>query len=326
MSASARRLVSVVVPVYWNEGNIPVTWRAIRDALGALPDGIDWEIVFVDDGSGDDSYARLLEVRAEAPDRVRLIKFTRNFGQVAAILAGFRHARGDCCVVMSADLQDPPELMVEMVRCWSETDRKIVIATREQREDGLLARLGSRIFYRLMRRYALPNMPDGGFDFFLIDRVVVDLINHADEKNPFLQGQVLWTGYDPLLLPYTRKRREIGRSRWTLSRKVKYFIDGFVSYTETPVRMITLLGLVVSALSFAYALLILVLKLFWRIPVEGWAPIMITLLMLGGIQLVMLGVIGEYLWRNSHESRRRPVYVVERVLGPDDAASEEPGR
>lgn len=324
MSAAGGRLVSLVVPVYWNEGNIPVTWRAIREALRALPEAIDWEIVFVDDGSGDDSYARLLEVRAEAPERVRLLKFTRNFGQVAAILAGFRHARGDCCVVMSADLQDPPELIVEMVRCWSETDRKIVIATREQREDGLLARLGSRIFYRLMRRYALPTMPDGGFDFFLIDRVVVDLIDHADEKNPFLQGQVLWTGYDPLLLPYTRKRREIGRSRWTLSRKLKYFVDGFVSYTETPVRMITVLGLVVSALSFAYALLILVLKLFWRIPVEGWAPIMITLLMLGGIQLVMLGVIGEYLWRNSHESRRRPVFVIERVVEPGDSAPVEP--
>lgn len=323
MRAAGGRLVSLVVPVYWNEGNIPVTWRAIREALRALPEGIDWEIVFVDDGSGDDSYARLLDVYAEAPERVHVLKFTRNFGQVAAILAGFRHARGDCCVVMSADLQDPPELIVEMVRCWSETDRKIVIATREQREDGLFARLGSRIFYRLMRRYALPNMPDGGFDFFLIDRVVIDLINHADEKNPFLQGQVLWTGYDPMLLPYTRKRREIGRSRWTLSRKLKYFVDGFVSYTETPVRLITVLGLVVSALSFAYALLILVLKLFWRIPVEGWAPIMITLLMLGGIQLVMLGVIGEYLWRNSHESRRRPVFVIEEVVEPSDCAPVE---
>lgn len=330
MSGSRARLVSLVIPVYYNEGNIPVTWRALSAALGELPAGIDWEVVFVDDGSGDESWARLLEVRAEAPARVRILKLTRNFGQVAAILAGFRHAAGDCCVVMSADLQDPPELIAEMVRCWADGESRIVLATRERREDGWLARLTSRTFYRLMRRYAIPNMPDGGFDFFLVDRAVVDLIDEADEKNSFLQGQVLWTGYEPAIIPYTRRRREIGESRWTLSKKLKYFVDGFVSYTETPVRMITVLGLVVSALSFAYATLIFVLKIFWRIPLEGWAPIMITVLGLGGIQLVMLGVIGEYLWRNNHESRRRPSFVVEAIVEaivepivePESAAAE----
>jgi len=307
-------LLSVVIPVYFNEENIPVTWVALRDALGQLPPQVGWEVVFVDDGSGDASYARLLDVHALAPDRVHVVKLTRNFGQVAAILAGLRHARGDACVVMSADLQDPPELIVEMVRRWGRGERRIVLAVREGREDGWLARVGSRVFYRLMRRYAIPDMPDGGFDFFLIDRAVVDIINDADEKNAFLQGQVLWTGYEPVCIPYVRRRRELGRSRWSLSRKLKYLVDGFVSYTETPVRMITLLGLIVSALSFAYALLIFALKLFWQIPVEGWAPIMITMLMLGGIQLVMLGVIGEYLWRNSHESRRRPSFVVDTTV------------
>lgn len=311
MSGSHARLVSLVIPVYYNEGNIPITWQVLSRTLASLPPGVDWEVIFVDDGSGDGSWQRLLAVHAEAPERVRLLKLTRNFGQVAAILAGFRHAVGDCCVVMSADLQDPPELIVEMVRCWAQGGEKVVLATRERREDGWLARITSRAFYWLMRRYAIPNMPDGGFDFFLIDRLVVDLINETDEKNSFLQGQVLWSGYEPVLLPYTRRKREIGDSRWTLSKKLKYFVDGFVSYTETPVRMITLIGLAVSGLSFGYALLILLLKLFWRIPVEGWAPIMITVLMLGGIQLVMLGVIGEYLWRNSHESRGRPSFVVE---------------
>lgn len=319
MSSGRPRLVSIVIPVYYNEANIPVTWRALAEALAGLPSSVDWELVFVDDGSGDASWERLLEVQQADPARVRALKLTRNFGQVAAIQAGLRHAAGDCCVVMSADLQDPPELIVEMVRLWDGGERKIVLATRAGREDGWLERLGSRIFYRMMRRYALPNMPDGGFDFFLVDRAVVDLINEADEKNAFLQGQVLWTGYEPALIPYTRRRREIGRSRWTLSRKLKYLADGFVSYTETPVRMITVVGLVVSMLSFAYALLIFVLKLVWRIPVEGWAPIMITILMLGGIQLVMLGVIGEYLWRNSHESRRRPGFVVETAVGCEPA-------
>lgn len=308
------RLLTLVVPVYFNEQNIPITWEALRATLGELPPWLSWEAIFVDDGSGDGSHDALKKVQREHPDRVRIIKFTRNFGQVAAIHAGFQKARGDCCVVMSADLQDPPELIHQMLELWSSGEHKIVLANRQSREDSAFARLTSRAFYALVRRYAISNMPYGGFDFFLVDRRVLDIINETDEKNPFLQGQILWTGYDPAIIPYTRRRREIGRSRWTVSKKIKYFVDGFVSYTETPIRSITVAGLLVSTLSFAYALVILLLKLFWQVPVEGWAPIMITILMLGGVQLVMLGVIGEYLWRNSHETRKRPSFVIESEL------------
>lgn len=315
-------LLSLIIPVYFNEENLPVTWAAVSETLAGLPEGMEWEVVFVEDGSGDGSYAALLALRDAHPDRVRIVKFTRNFGQVAAILAGFQLARGDCCVVMSADLQDPPELILEMVKRWNGGERKIVLANRENREDGFFARATSRAFYAMMRRYAIPNMPDGGFDFFLIDRRVMDIINDADEKNSFLQGQVLWTGYSPDLIPYTRRKREIGQSRWSLSKKIKYFIDGFVSYTETPIRMITLVGLCISAVSFAYAALILLLKLFWSISVQGWAPLMIIMLMFGGVQLVMLGVIGEYIWRNSHETRKRPSFVIESELDVDSAAAD----
>lgn len=307
-------LVSVVIPVYFNEENIPVTWQALELALERLPEGHRWEAVFVDDGSGDGSYRRLAELFEAAPDRVRVVKLTRNFGQTAAILAGLRQARGACAVVMSADLQDPPELIPEMVRRWDRGARKIVLATRETREDGLLARAASRIFYRLMRRFALPTMPEGGFDFFLVDRRVIDLVNRIDEKNTFLQGHILWTGFEPDVLPYTRRRRALGRSRWTLSAKVKYFVDGFVTYTVSPIRLITLVGLVVSVLSFGYATLIFFARLLFGHPVEGWAPLMISILMLSGVHLVMLGIIGEYLWRNYHETRKLPNFVVESVL------------
>ena len=292
----------------------------MSDTLRGLPDEMDWEVIFIDDGSGDASYAALLALRDAHPNRVRIVKFTRNFGQVPAILAGFQVARGDCCVVMSADLQDPPELILEMVNRWASGKCKIVLANRQDREDGFFARTSSRVFYTLMRRYAIANMPDGGFDFFLVDRRVVDIINETDEKNSFLQGQVLWTGYTPNFIPYTRRRREVGSSRWTLSKKIKYFTDGFVSYTETPIRIITVVGLIVSALSFAYASLIVFLRVFWGLPVEGWAPIMVTILMFGGIQLVMLGVIGEYVWRNNHETRKRPAFVVESELDIDPEA------
>src|SRR5262249_14520157 len=198
-------LVSVIIPVYFNEENIPVTWAALESTLRRLPPDHGWEVLFVDDGSGDRSYERLLEVLRAAPDRVSVVKLTRNFGQVAAILAGLRQGRGDCCVVMSADLQDPPELILQVVERWDAGPRKIVLATRTAREDGLLARWASRTFYRSMRRFAIPNMPEGGFDFFLVDRRVVDLVNATEERNTFLQGQILWTGFVPEVIPYTRR-------------------------------------------------------------------------------------------------------------------------
>jgi glycosyltransferase involved in cell wall biosynthesis len=313
-------LVSVVIPVYFNEENIPVTWAALESSLSLLPSGHDWEVVFVDDGSGDRSYEKLLEVAAAVPARVRVVKLTRNFGQVAAVLAGLRQARGDCCVVMSADLQDPPELILEMVRRWNRGSRQIVLATRTQREDNFVARCTSRAFYRLMRRFAIPNMPEGGFDFFLIDRRVVDWVNSLEEKNTFLQGQILWTGFRPEVIGYTRRQRELGRSRWTLSRKIKYFVDGFVTYTVAPIRLISAVGLCVSLLSFVYAALILVLKLIWGVPLKGWAPIMMSVLMLAGVQLLTLGMIGEYLWRNYHETRKLPNYLVESVVNAPPVA------
>jgi glycosyltransferase involved in cell wall biosynthesis len=312
---ASRTLVSVVIPVYFNEANIPITWPALRANLERLPADCAWEVVFVDDGSGDGSYEALLAVHRSEPTRVRVVKLTRNFGQVNAILAGLRDARGDCCVVMSADLQDPPELVVELVERWRRSGRKIVLATREQRGDGAFARWTSRLFYRSMRRWAVPNMPEGGFDFFLLDRQVIDLMNRIEEKNTFLQGQILWTGFVPEVIGYERRRREIGRSRWTLSKKLKYFADGFVTHTVAPIRLITAVGLLVSMLSFSYALLIFVLRLGWGIPIQGWAPTMISILMLSGVQLVMLGIIGEYLWRSYYESRRLPNFVVESVVG-----------
>jgi polyisoprenyl-phosphate glycosyltransferase len=318
MTSQNRALLSIVIPVYFNERNIPVTFGVLRAALEPLSDALDWEVIFVDDGSGDQSYEAMKRVFESCTERVRLVKLTRNFGQIPAILAGFQIARGQCCVAMSADLQDPPELIPEMVKRWNFGERKIVLATRTGRTDGRIARWTSRAFYGLMRRYALPNMPKGGFDFFLLDRCVVDLMKRWGEKNSFIQGQILWTGYEPEVIGYTRREREIGHSQWSLSRKVKYFVDGFVTYSSAPIRLITSLGLLVSLLSFSYAVFIFFLKIFYGTPVEGWAPLMITILFLGGLQLVMLGIIGEYLWRSYHETRRQPNYVIESVVGANE--------
>jgi glycosyltransferase involved in cell wall biosynthesis len=320
-----RALVSLVIPVYFNEENLPITWRTLEATLKRLPGDCDWEVVFVDDGSGDQSYQRLVEIHDADPQRVTVIKLTRNFGQLPAVFAGLNRARGDACIVMSADLQDPPDLILEMVGRWRSGNRKIVLATRSSREDGAFARWTSRAFYRLMRRFAIPNMPEGGFDYFLLDRRVVDLVLSMEEKNTFIQGQILWTGFTPELIEYARRKREVGRSRWTLSKKVKYFVDGFVSHTLMPIRFISVVGLAVSILSFAYATYILIARLLWGLPVQGWAPTMISILMLSGLQLLMLGIIGEYLWRNYYETRKLPNYVIEEVLPKDQETAARSG-
>ena len=182
------------------------------------------------------------------------------------------------------------------------------------REDGPFASFGSRVFYGLMRRYAIPTMPPRGFDFFLIDRVVADFIVQAQEKNSFIQGHLLWTGYEPAVIHYKRMRREHGKSKWTFWRKVKYFTDGLVTYSIAPIRLITMIGLFVSMAAFVYTAVVYINFFAGGAPMTGWTPLMMCMLFIGGVQLVMLGIIGEYLWRNYDESRALPNYIVERVL------------
>ena len=238
-----KKKISIVIPVFQNELNIAPTYQALKSEFekAAL---FDFEIVFVNDGSTDNSWEELLKVYNADPERVTLINFLRNFGQVPALLAGFSNATGDCVIAMSADLQDPPAVILQLIEEW-DRGHKLVVATRESRHDGYLNKLTSRLFYRLMRKFALPNMPVGGYDFFLMDRDVVKLLLQMDERNLFLQGQILWLGHRPKLILYERRKRELGKSQWSLSRKIKYFIDGFVAYSFFPIRLVSVLGIAV---------------------------------------------------------------------------------
>ncbi len=194
----------------------------------------------------------------------------------------------------------------------------MVMAVRETRRDPWAHRICSAIYYRLMRRYAIPDMPPGGFDFVLVDRKVIDIVTAVREKNTTLMGLILWTGFPRASIPYTRQARRKGRSMWSFSRKVKYFIDSFVSFSYFPIRLIQALGLISALCGLAYAILIIVLRLLNRIPVEGWSPLMIVILFLGGAQFVTLGILGEYLWRTLDETKRRPPFVVEKTTGGNE--------
>ena len=195
-----------------------------------------------------------------------------------------------------------------MVQKWQEGN-EIVICHRTDREDGFIANNTSKIFYKLMK-YVNPKMPNGGFDFLLLDKKAVNVLNQIDERNRFFQGDVLWLGFNTAFIPYRRIKRAIGKSQWTLSKKIKYFIDGLLNTSYVPIRLMSFLGLCFSFVGFLYSLIIIYSRFVNNTPFNGWAPIMILLLIIGGMIMVMLGIIGEYVWRAYDETRKRPIYII----------------
>jgi polyisoprenyl-phosphate glycosyltransferase len=305
--------LSIVVPVYHNAPSLPDLLARFCD-LAAQNPADTFEFVFVDDGSKDDSFA-VLQRLAQTEPRMRIVKLSRNFGSNAALLAGLNEAKGEAVAAIAADLQDPPELIHEMLEHWR-GGSKVVLAAREDREDDSLTSLFADTFYALFRRYAIATMPKRGFDFFLIDRQVVEILIHIQENNAYLMGLILWSGFDPAVIPYTRLQREkqYGRSMWIFVRKIKYFIDAFVAFSYVPVRAASLLGAALSLAGLIYAIVIVILRLTVGFDSQGWASLMVVLLLVSGAQMVMMGILGEYLWRNLDETRRRPRYIVDRVV------------
>lgn len=304
--------VSVVVPVYGNASSLPDLHQRLSAVAAQAPEH-EFELVFVDDGSRDSSW-QVLQGLAAADARVKLVKLSRNFGSNQALLAGLQHAGGDAVATLAADLQDPPELVLEMLAHWK-SGRKVVLAARRNRFDPGLTNWLADVFYALFRRYAISSMPRRGFDFFLIDRSVCDLVNRIQENNTYLMGLILWLGFDPACVFYDRPARKdaYGVSQWTGRKKVKYFVDSFVAFSYAPLRAASLLGLATALLGVAYAALVLVLRVTRGFEVQGWASLMVALLVLSGAQLFVTGVLGEYLWRTLDETRKRPRFIVEEV-------------
>ncbi|MNW40845.1 putative glycosyltransferase CsbB [compost metagenome] len=302
---------SIVVPIYFNELNIPYTIPKLQSLQELIPD-CEMEFIFVDDGSKDDSLKMLLEAK-KLDHRIKVIKLSRNFGSMAAIQAGLEHVTGDCVGIISADLQDPPELFETMIDQWKE-GKKVVLATRSQRDESFSQRAFSNSYYFLLEKFALKDYPKGGFDFVLIDRQVVFEILDIKEKNTNIMSLIYWLGHDRELIPYTRKERKLGKSRWTLSKKVKLFVDSFVSFSYMPIRVMSLIGLATALLSFFYGIFVVICTLFGLIDLQGWTTIIALITFLLGIIMTMLGIIGEYLWRILDESRRRPSYIVDEVF------------
>lgn len=307
---------SIIIPVYFNESSLMTLFSRIKEAVIEKNPERKFELIFIDDGSSDLSYNVLKNIKNENSNLVKVIKFSRNFGQVFAISAGYNLAKGQSIINISADLQDPPELINDMLDCYFNKNNsvEIVICSRSGRDESWYRRKTSSIFYKIINKLSFSNMPLGGFDFVLISRKVLKVILKDRETNPFWQGQILWTGYKTKFINYQRLKRESGITKWTFSKKFKYLIDGVLSYSYFPIRIMSVLGIIISLSGFLYALIIIVMKIIGNVPFKGWAPIMILILILSGIQMLMLGIIGEYLWRTLDQVRGRQQYIIEEVL------------
>ncbi len=307
-----RELVTVVVPVYFNAESLP----RLAGRLRAIADAADWdmEVVFVDDGSADASWERIGEIAREWP-RARGLRLTRNFGSPMAITAGLAEAKGEAAAVLSADLQEPPELLPEMVAAWRRGATS-VLAVRRSRPEGLATRAAAGFYYRTLRRLAFSEMPAGGFDCFLIGRPAIDFLVESREIHTSLPGLLLWGGFATALVPYDRAARQEGESRWTLAKKLKYFIDAVVSFSYAPLRWMSVAGAFLALAAFAYAVFLVFYKLFHGQPIEGWTSLMVALAFFSGVQLLSLGVLGEYLWRTLDAARARRGYLVRETTPP----------
>jgi dolichol-phosphate mannosyltransferase len=305
------KTVSVVVPVYFNEGSL----SPLVDELVAIERRLEQmdmklELIFVDDGSGDRSFEELLKIKARRP-ATKVIKLTRNFGAIHATKTGFRYVTGDCFMNLAADLQDPPELILRVLEKWL-TGSKFVLCVRTHRDDPATAKFFAWVYYLLLRLFVVKDYPRGGFDLALMDRAMLPYLNESS-KNINTPLFAYWLGFKPDIIQYRRQERVHGTSRWNFWKRLKLFIDAILGFSIVPIRMISFFGVVISLLSFGYGFVILINTLLGHAAVPGFATIVALMSFLLGLIIIMLGVIGEYLWRIFDETNRRPEAVIDEI-------------
>ena len=305
--------LAVVIPLYNESGSLAALHQRVTAVLARLPLAHS-EIIFVDDGSRDDTFAHLVALRAIDPC-VRAIRFARNFGKEAAMAAGLRAANTDLVVLMDGDLQHPPELIPAMIERWRNGARMVTAVRRSRDTDPWLRRQLSRAFYRLFHKVSEVALAEGGGDFRLFDRAVVDAINSLPERTRFMKGITSWVGFRQETVDFEPAERAAGASAWSMFRLLRYAVDGFSAFSTLPLRVWSLVGISMAALSGVYGGWLVLRTALWGIDVPGYASIMVAVLFLSGIQLISLGVLGEYVGRIFTEVKGRPLYLVAERLG-----------
>lgn len=299
--------LSIIVPVYYNEDTLMDLYQDMKQKiLGTIGE---YELVFVDDGSGDDSWKVMNEIR-DLDENVRLLKLSRNFGEHAALLAGFSVCTGDCAVTKQADLQEDSTLITEMYESWKRGN-KVVLAIRRSRDENPIKVMFANMYYAMVRRFVNKEMPSGGCDCYLIDRKVIEVIERLDEKNSSLTLQVMWSGFKTEKVYFDRKDREKGKSRWTLAKKFKLVLDTMISFSHAPIKFMVVVGTLFDIGALAMFVSVIVEYFTKGVPVDGWASLMTVILLASGLIMMMLGILGEYIWREFDASRNRPVFIID---------------
>jgi glycosyltransferase involved in cell wall biosynthesis len=302
----------VVVPGLNEERSIPALVERLQPVLEAL--GMAWEVIFVDDGSPDGTLAVARALNARDP-RFKAVALSRNFGKEIAAAAGLSYARGDAAVLMDADLQHPPELIREFVQRWRQGADMVYGKRRDRDTDSLLHRISARLFYAAFGTLSGTELPDGAGDFRLLDRKAIDAMNRIGERVRFNKGLYAWMGFRTVGVPFSVPPRASGSSRWRVRRLLHFALDGLASFSTIPLRVWSYLGLLISLFAFCYAIVILVKTLIYGIDVPGFPSLIISVMFFAGVQLISLGVLGEYIGRMYEEVKGRPLFLVAEELG-----------
>ncbi|MFK7968820.1 MAG: glycosyltransferase family 2 protein [Bacteroidia bacterium] len=300
--------LSVIIPIYNEEGNIKLLHERLTEVVQQMP--IDsYEFIFVNDGSRDTSMALLMEL-AQRDEHVKYIDFSRNFGHQIAVSAGLDATRGEAVVIIDADLQDPPELILEMYTKYKEGFEVVYAKRRKRQGESFFKKITAKLFYRTLARITSLDIPLDTGDFRLMDHKIVNILNQMPEQNKFLRGQISWIGFNQTYVEYDRASRHAGSTGYPISKMLRFALDGITAFSDFPLRLATISGFVVSVIAFLLMIYALVSRLVWQDYQPGWASQMIAMLFIGGIQLLSIGVIGEYVNRIAANVRNRPLYVV----------------
>lgn len=301
------KLISIIIPTYNEEGNLTNLIQELQNILLTCKD-YTFELIFINDGSTDNTLNILTTVRNKYSN-IQIISFTKNFGSHAAIFAGLKYCQGKSAIVFTADLQDPPSLVRDMLCQW-ENGVMVVWGTRKNRPGtNFISAYLTRLTYRLISIITSIKLPAYGTDIVMIDRVVIDAVNSSYEKNASYVMTIAWLGFPSKEIAYSKIERKIGRSKWTIWKKLKLLIDTTLPFSYVPLRLMSLIGITFSIIGFCYGTFIIV-RGFFGFPIMGWASLMTVILLIGGCQILMLGILGEYIWRSYDESRARPKYII----------------
>ena len=309
--------ISIVVPVYYNSDTLEMLYEDMKEKiLGKIGD---YEIVFVDDGSGDNSWEIMNNI-AKKDKNVVCTRLSRNFGEHAAILAGLSVCTGDCAVTKQADLQEDSTLILDLYEKWKEGN-KVVLAIRAERDEGAIKKFFAGCYYYLVRKTINKEMPQGGCDCYLLDRQAIKVLELMDEKNSSLTLQVMWLGFRSAKVYFHRKDRTVGKSRWTFGKKFKLVVDSMMSFSYFPIRVMSVCGVLFAVASLIGIIGAIYEKLTVGTPIAGYASLMCVILFASGMIMLTLGVLGEYIWRVLEESRNRPPFIIDEIRKNDDLES-----